>query len=155
MKLGLRFDMRAPDIGAPAEELYAAAIDQCQWADALGFDAVHVAEHHGTEDGYLPSSLVFCAAVAARTKYVRLQPSALLITLHHPLRLAEDLAVLDIISGGRVAIVAGMGYLEREFEMLGVDYARRAEIFEENLEVIRTALKGKPFEYKGRTSTLR
>ena len=151
MKLGLRYDMRAPDFGTPVEELYAAAIDQCEWADSLGFEAVHVAEHHGTEDGYLPSPLVFCAAVAARTKRLRLEPSALLLTLHHPIRLAEDLAVLDIISGGRVAIVAGMGYLKREFEMFGVDYSRRAKTFEENLKVVRTALRGEPFEYEGRT----
>lgn len=152
MKIGLRYDMRVPEFGAPAGELYAAALDQCAWADALGFDAVHVGEHHGSEDGYLPSSLIFCAAVAARTRQITLQPSALLVTLHDPLRLAEDLAVLDILSGGgRVNVVAGMGYLEREFDMFGVEYAARAKTFEDKLEVVRTALRGQPFEYAGRT----
>jgi alkanesulfonate monooxygenase SsuD/methylene tetrahydromethanopterin reductase-like flavin-dependent oxidoreductase (luciferase family) len=144
--------MRAPDFGAPIGELYTAALEQCVWADALGFDAVHVAEHHGTEDGYLPSSLVFCSAVAARTKDITLQPSALLVTLHHPLRLAEDLAVLDILSGGgRVNVVAGIGYLEREFDMFGVDFAARAQTFEVKLDVLRAALRGEPFECNGRT----
>jgi alkanesulfonate monooxygenase SsuD/methylene tetrahydromethanopterin reductase-like flavin-dependent oxidoreductase (luciferase family) len=152
MKIGLRYDLRAPAFGASAAELYAAALEQCAWADALGFDAVHVGEHHGSEDGYLPSSLVFCAAVAARTKRITIQPSALLVTLHDPLRLAEDLAVLDILSGGgRVNVVAGMGYVEREFEMFGVEYAARARTFEEKLEVVRTALRGQPFQYEGRT----
>jgi alkanesulfonate monooxygenase SsuD/methylene tetrahydromethanopterin reductase-like flavin-dependent oxidoreductase (luciferase family) len=152
VKIGLRYDLRAPALGAPARQLYAAALDQCEWADALGFDAVHVGEHHGTEDGYMPSSLVFCAAVAARTKHIRLQPSALLVTLHNPLRLAEDLAVLDILSGGgRVNVVAGMGYVEREFDMFGLDFAARAKTFEENLDVVRTALRGEPFQYGDRT----
>lgn len=152
MKLGLRYDLRAPGFGARTEDLYAAALDQCAWADALGFEAVHVAEHHGTEDGYLPSSVVFCGAVAARTKRIRLQPSALLVTLHDPLRLAEDLAVLDLISGGgRVNVVAGIGYLEREFDMFGVDFAARAVTFEAKLDTLRAALRGEPFEYAGRT----
>ncbi|MFF0283903.1 LLM class flavin-dependent oxidoreductase [Rhodococcus aetherivorans] len=152
MELGLRYDMRAPDFGAPIADLYSAALEQCAWADSLGFDAVHVAEHHGTEDGYLPSSLVFCSAVAARTKRIGLQPSALLVTLHDPLRLAEDLAVIDILSGGgRLNVVAGIGYLEREFEMFGVDFATRARTFETKIDVLRTALRGVPFEYAGRT----
>jgi alkanesulfonate monooxygenase SsuD/methylene tetrahydromethanopterin reductase-like flavin-dependent oxidoreductase (luciferase family) len=152
VKIGLRYDMRVPSSGAPARELYAAALDQCHWADALGFDTVHVGEHHGSEDGYLPSSLIFCSAVAARTKRITLQPSALLVTLHDPLRLAEDLAVLDLVSGGgRVNVVAGMGYVERDFDMFGVEYATRAKTFEEKLDVLLTALRGEPIERGGRT----
>ena len=78
MEFTISFDLRAPAFGAPAGELYAAALDQCAWADELGFDVVGIAEHHGTDDGYLPAPLVFAAAAAARTKRIALRPSVLL-----------------------------------------------------------------------------
>src|ERR1700749_3884231 len=114
MRLSLRYDMRAPAIGAPAEVLYAASLDQCEWADKLGFDTVYLAEHHGADDGYCASPIVQLASIAGRTSRMRLPLSALLPVLHNPLRLAEDLATLDIISRGRVDITAGLGYRPHE-----------------------------------------
>lgn len=105
MKIGLAYDMRVPDFGAPAGELYGAALDQCACADALGFDAVHVGEHHGSEDGYVPSSLVSCAAVAARTRGI---PAAFC-------------ASGDAAPSAPPRRVAGMGYVEGEFDMFGVE----------------------------------
>src|SRR5258706_14762347 len=98
MRLSLRYDMRAPAVGAPVEVLYATALDQCEWADKLGFDTVYLAEHHGADDGYSASPMVQAASIAGRTSGMRIHLSALLPVLHNPLRLAEDLATLDIIS---------------------------------------------------------
>lgn len=151
MRLSLRYDMRQPDPNARRNEQYQAMLDQCAWADRLGFDSVFIGEHHAAEDGYIPSSMVLMAAVAARTKRIEVHLSALLLTMHHPLRLAEDLAVLDIISGGRLAITAGMGYRPHEFEMFGVDIKKRLKIYMETIEVLRKAWTGEPFEFEGRT----
>ncbi|MFC4000145.1 LLM class flavin-dependent oxidoreductase [Prauserella oleivorans] len=155
MKIGLRYDMRAPDLGpgsVPAAALYAAAVEQVRWADERGFDAVYVSEHHGAEDGYCPSPMVLASAIAGATSSITLHFSALCITMHHPLRLAEDLAVLDLIAGrGRVLVTAGMGYRPHEFAMFGVDYADRATVFEYNLSALRKAWTGEEFEFEGRT----
>jgi len=107
----LRYDMRAPAFGAPAAALYAAALEQAAFADAHGFDAVQLSEHHGSEDGYLPAPLVLAAAIAGRTKGIRLEIAALILPLHEPLRVAEDVAVLDLASAGRVELVIGAGYV--------------------------------------------
>lgn len=147
--------MRAPDLGPgspTASELYATAVEQCQWADGLGFETVYLAEHHGAEDGYCPAPMTLGAAIAGGTEKIAIHFSALCITMHHPLRLAEDLAVLDLIAGpGRVLITAGMGYRPLEFEMFGVDYPNRAEVYESTLEVLRRAWTGEEFEFEGRT----
>ena len=155
MKIGLRYDMRAPDLGpgsASASALYAAAVEQCVWADERGFDTVYLAEHHGAEDNYCPSPMILAAAIAGATKNIELHFSALCITMHQPLRLAEDLAVLDLIAGpGRILITAGIGYRPHEFEMFGVDFPNRAKIFEATLEVLQQAWTGEPFEFEGKT----
>ena len=96
----LRFDMRAPSLGASPAALYAAVPEMCAWAEEHGGLAAVFCEHHGSEDGYLPSPFLLASAVAARTQ--RLGLSLILIfPLCEPVRLAEDMAVLDIISGGR------------------------------------------------------
>jgi alkanesulfonate monooxygenase SsuD/methylene tetrahydromethanopterin reductase-like flavin-dependent oxidoreductase (luciferase family) len=151
MRLSLRYDMRQPDPDAQREELYQAAIEQCAWADRLGFDAVYIGEHHGAEDGYIPSSIVLASAIAARTQRLKLHLSALVITMHHPLRLAEDIAVLDLVSNGRVYITAGMGYRPHEFEMLGVDFKKRLQTYLNTIDVLQKAWTGEPFDFEGRT----
>lgn len=152
MRLGLRYDMRAPEFGAPIGALYAAAVEQTAWAETKGFDVVHLAEHHGAEDGYCPSPLVLAGAVAARTSHMRIDLSALVLPMHDAVRLAEDLAVLDIIAGpDRVNIVAALGYRPSEFAMFGVEFVDRVAVYEETLEVLRAAWLGEEFIYRGRT----
>jgi alkanesulfonate monooxygenase SsuD/methylene tetrahydromethanopterin reductase-like flavin-dependent oxidoreductase (luciferase family) len=152
MRLGLRYDMSAPAFGAPTTELYAAAVKQCAWADKLGFDYVHLAEHHAAEDSYCPSPLILAAAIASRTERIELRFSALVVTMHDPVRLAEDLAVLDVITGGgRISVTAGMGYRPLEFGLFGVDYETRAQRFEHVLGVLRDAWSGKEFSHRGVT----
>jgi len=100
----LRFDMRNPEFGASSQALYDAAIEMSVWAEEHGFYGVQLSEHHASEDGYLASPIVLAAAIAARTRRIRLRFALLLLPINNPLRIAEDLAILDIISGGRIEV---------------------------------------------------
>src|SRR5258705_5365515 len=110
--------MRAPAFGAPARELYAAALDQVQWADALGFDCVALGEHHGSPDGYNPSPLVLASAMGARTKRILFRTAVVLAPLYDPIKLAEDAAVTQLATNGRVLLGIGGGRLPIEVEVL-------------------------------------
>ena len=151
----LRYELRVPsDASDDRGERYRTCLEQCAWGDERGFDTVVTSEHHGADDGYIPAPLILAAAVAGRTKRIGINISALLVPLHDPVRLAEQLAVLDHVSGGRVSFVAGLGYRYEEFEMAGIDRSRRAPILEEYVEVMRQAWTGEPFEWQGRTITV-
>jgi alkanesulfonate monooxygenase SsuD/methylene tetrahydromethanopterin reductase-like flavin-dependent oxidoreductase (luciferase family) len=146
----LRFDMRAPAIGAPTTELYAAAIEMASWAEANGGLTAVVCEHHAMADGYLPSPMVLATALAARTTTLPITVAVVLLPLYDPVRLAEDMIVLDIISQGRVGYVAAIGYRPEEYDLYGVDFRRRGRIAEEKLAVLLQAKTGEPFEHDGR-----
>jgi alkanesulfonate monooxygenase SsuD/methylene tetrahydromethanopterin reductase-like flavin-dependent oxidoreductase (luciferase family) len=146
----IRFDMRAPGLEpAEAQRLYAASLEMSEWADRAGFDMLVLSEHHGAPDGYLPSPLVLGAAVAARTTRIPIWVSALLVPLHDPVRLAEDIAVLDLISNGRVCIVTGLGYRPIEYDLLGRDWKSRGKRLDACLETLVKAWTGEPFEHDG------
>jgi alkanesulfonate monooxygenase SsuD/methylene tetrahydromethanopterin reductase-like flavin-dependent oxidoreductase (luciferase family) len=148
----LRFDLRTPPWGpARTPELYAAALEYSTWADEQGLDLVVLSEHHGLEDGYVPSPLVLGGAVAGRTTRIGMSVAALQVPLHDPLRLAEDIAVLDLASGGRLSIVAGTGYRREEYELFGKGWSTRTADFEDQIRVLRSAWTGEPFEHDGRT----
>jgi alkanesulfonate monooxygenase SsuD/methylene tetrahydromethanopterin reductase-like flavin-dependent oxidoreductase (luciferase family) len=149
-KLCLRFDMRNPRPGTPKAELYQAAIEMAVWADERGFDTVQFSEHHGSDDGYIPSPIVLASAIAARTRHIKLRFGVILLPLHDPIRLAEDLAVLDIVSNGRITVTFGAGYAAHEFEMFGVALSDRVKLIEEGIAAIKNAWTGEPFEYRGR-----
>jgi alkanesulfonate monooxygenase SsuD/methylene tetrahydromethanopterin reductase-like flavin-dependent oxidoreductase (luciferase family) len=151
IELSLAYDMRAPDAGAAAADLYGAAVEQAAWADKLGFDKVTVMEHHATTDGYLPSPIVLGAAIAGVTEQVTVQLSLVLLPLYHPLRAAEDLAVLDLVSGGRMRLVVGLGYREEEYQQFDVNIRRRPSLMEEAVETLKLAWTGEPFEFRGQT----
>jgi alkanesulfonate monooxygenase SsuD/methylene tetrahydromethanopterin reductase-like flavin-dependent oxidoreductase (luciferase family) len=137
----LRFDMRAPDIGAPPTELYAAATEMCAWAEGHGCLAAVVCEHHGAEDGYLPSPMILASAMAARTERLALS-LILILPFYEPVRLAEDMAVLDIISKGRVSYILALGYRPEEFEHFGVDIRKRGRVVDQKLDLLRGLLAG-------------
>jgi alkanesulfonate monooxygenase SsuD/methylene tetrahydromethanopterin reductase-like flavin-dependent oxidoreductase (luciferase family) len=151
--LTMRFDLRVPPAISPATpaEQYAACLEMSAWADEHGFTSLVLSEHHGVDDGYLPAPLAMAGAVLGRTRKSMVNISALLIPLHDPVRLAEEIAVLDLASGGRLSIVAGLGYREEEFAMAGVDRKRRGKLLEEYIGVMRQAWTGEPFEWRGRT----
>src|ERR1700754_4173240 len=115
----LRFDMRLSH-GA-ATELYAAAIDMCAWAETRGAVIAVLSEHHGTDDGHLPVPHILASAIAARTKQLAILLAAVPIPFWDPVRLAEEMAVLDIISKGRVSYAFGVGHRPEEYEHFGID----------------------------------
>jgi len=148
----VRFDLRVPPFATTTHaEQYSACLDQCAFADEIGVQAIVLSEHHGTEDGYLAAPLTLAAAVAARTKKIAINIAAILVPLHDPIRLAEQLAALQLVSGGRVSFVAGLGYRKEELEMAGVDPKQRGRLLEEYIGVMRQAWTGEPFEWRGRT----
>ena len=108
-------------------------------------------EHHGVEDGFMSSPVTLAAAIAGRTKTIQINIAAILVPLHDPIRLAEQLATASLVSGGRVGFVAGLGYRDEEFVMAGVDRKRRGTLMEEAVEAMRKAWTGEPFEFRGRT----
>lgn len=146
-----RYDLRRPDFcTATRAELYKTAVDQVEWADKHNFLAVVVSEHHGSPDGYLPSSRVMAAALVARTQNIQIHLSALIAPLHDPVRLAEDLAVLSLLSNGRVVPIISAGYREEEFEAIGKKLSDRKNYMDMILPFLRKAFTGEPFEYEGR-----
>jgi alkanesulfonate monooxygenase SsuD/methylene tetrahydromethanopterin reductase-like flavin-dependent oxidoreductase (luciferase family) len=147
----VRYDLRAPEIGPPAPTLYRAALEQVAWADKLGVDEVLISEHHGSDDGYLPSALMMANAAAAVTERCRITLAALILPLLDPVRAAEDTLIVDQLSNGRVDVVVGLGYVAREFEMMGLDIRDRVRLLEEKLPIYTAALTGEPFEYRGHT----
>jgi len=124
--LGLVFDLRNPARWhRPVEHVYGWALDLCAEADRLGIGGLWMSEHHRFTDGYLPQPLTFAAAVAARTKRATIGTSVMQPALRVPAQLAEEAAVVDILSGGRLALGVGAGYRVPEFELFGVDRGQR------------------------------
>jgi len=151
----LRFDMRQPGISAMSQaDLYEAAIHMCAWGDAQGIGSVHLSEHHGSPDGYCPSPLVFASAIAARTQGMRIFISALIAPLHEPVQLAEDLAVLDIISRGRVIPILSGGYRKEEFSAVGKDLGVRKKYMDTIAPFLKRAWSGETFSFEGRAITI-
>jgi alkanesulfonate monooxygenase SsuD/methylene tetrahydromethanopterin reductase-like flavin-dependent oxidoreductase (luciferase family) len=152
MMFGLRFDFRNPAIaGTTMAERYSAALDIAEWADRLGCARITVSEHHGSADGYLPSPIPMLAAMAARTTSVRFLIAALIAPFQDPLRLAEDLITLDILSGGRVDLIVAGGYVREEFAMFDVPMGERGKRVTEVVTTLKSAFTGEPFEFRGRT----
>jgi alkanesulfonate monooxygenase SsuD/methylene tetrahydromethanopterin reductase-like flavin-dependent oxidoreductase (luciferase family) len=146
----MRFDMRSPRTGAPTPDLYGAALDIAEWAETRGCVSTIICEHHTSSDGYLPTPMVLASAIAARTTTLPIMIAAALLPLYHPIRLAEEMVVLDNLSQGRVSYVAAIGYRPAEYEMYGADFHRRGRVGEEKLELLLKAKTGEPFEHDGR-----
>src|ERR1700722_17093262 len=153
--LCMRHDFRAPAFGpASTRDIYAAAIDQYEWADRNGFDLLVLSEHHGVDDGWQPSPLTMAGVLLGRTKRARVMVSAAILPLHDPVRIAEQIAVLDNSAPGRLWVVVGAGYRIEEFEMAGLEHAARGRLLEEYVEVLLQAWRGEPFDWRGRMVTV-
>ena len=131
-------------------DVYSATVEQAVLADELGFDHLWFSEHHFLEDGYLPAFQPLAGAIAARTTQIRISNDIALLPLYHPVRLAEELAVLDHISNGRMEFGIGMGYVPKEFEAFGVPLKNRVSMTDEAIEILRLAWKDEPFSFKGK-----
>jgi alkanesulfonate monooxygenase SsuD/methylene tetrahydromethanopterin reductase-like flavin-dependent oxidoreductase (luciferase family) len=126
LEFGVLYDFRnPPGSGMTDAEVYAETMDHIEEVERLGFDVVWITEHHFIDDAYLPSVLPMCAAVAMRTQRVTIGTAVLLLPLHDPLRVAEDCAVVDVLSNGRLRLGIGLGYKLQEFEVFGVDRRKR------------------------------
>ena len=141
--------LRRPGVTA-AGHGYRDAIALAQAAEEAGFDSFWVSEHHGWDDAYLPSPLVLLAALASATNRIELGAGVALAPLYHPMRLASNVAVVDQLSGGRVILGLGLGYIDQEFAAFGVDRSSRAGRLADAIEILRLAGTGQPFSYTGR-----
>jgi alkanesulfonate monooxygenase SsuD/methylene tetrahydromethanopterin reductase-like flavin-dependent oxidoreductase (luciferase family) len=137
--------------GRDIAESYANAAELFVAADALGFDSGWVAQHHFSSDpaGGLPSPWVFLANAAARTSSIHIGTAITLASIEDPIRLAEDVGVVEILSGGRVEFGVGSGFGESTFRIFGRDHERRRELTTENFAITRAALRGEPLDAEG------
>ena len=146
-----RFDFRAPGADPAARrELFGRAVEQAAYAEQHGQDALMLSEHHGSDDGYLPSPIPVAAAFAAVTGRIPISVAALLLNLYDPLRVAEEIAVLDHLSGGRVSYTIGLGYRREEYDLFGRPWATRGADIEAAVLVLQQAWTGEEFEHEGR-----
>jgi alkanesulfonate monooxygenase SsuD/methylene tetrahydromethanopterin reductase-like flavin-dependent oxidoreductase (luciferase family) len=153
--LTMRHDFRAPAFGpATSAEIYAAALEQYRWADAQGWDMAVLSEHHGIDDGWLPAPLTMAGIILGATPRIPVFVSASILPLHDPVRIAEQIAVLDNAAPGRLLTVFGAGYKREEFAMAGADHESRGKVLEEYVGVVVRALSGEPFVWRGRTITV-
>ena len=147
---GLWYDFRQRLPLGDYARFYAECLEEIEEGERLGFTGVWLSEHHFVDDGYLPSPLVVAAAIASRTNTMTVGTNVLLLPMHHPLRVAEDAAVADLISGGRFVLGVGQGYVQHEFETLGFQRKYRPSLFEEGIEVIRQVFEGGRTDYQGK-----
>ena len=148
----VRFNQVAPGLDRDdVAARYRATVEMAAYADAKGMDLVSLEEHHGADDGWSPSPLITAGAVFGATRKIAVMLCAVITPLYDPLRLAEDLAVLDHLGGGRLTVVAGLGYRPEEYALLGHDWSRRGRAQDEVLAALLAAWSGEPFEYRGRT----
>ena len=121
-------------------ELIRNTLEQCVYAEELGFHSVWVPEHHFGMFGVLPSPSAFLCHVAARTERVKLAPGTVVLPLNHPVRVAEEFALLDVLSNGRAVLSAGRGYDAREYEAFGADFTTSQETFFEGMDIIKEGM---------------
>lgn len=151
----MRFDMRVPDWAGSAAAHYSAVLDMCEWAETRGAALSVLSEHHGADDGHLPTPLILASAVAARTQKMAILLAAVPLPLWDPVRLAEEISVLDLISGGRVSYAFGVGHREEEYTHFGIDMAARGQLADEYLRVLIAPVNGESVEFRAGRSESR
>ena len=151
LSFGYLYDFRNPaQWQRPWSELYAETLDVIAWTESAGFTGAWVPEHHGAEDGYIPSPLAVLGAIAARTKTIRIGSAIAQAPLYHPVRFAEDSAVLDILADGRLELALAIGYRRRETAAFGVDFTKRGSLFDEFLHIVRGLWGGETVTFAGK-----
>lgn len=149
MKFGTFHLMTRPD-GASSQQVVQETLAEAELAEKLGFDRVWLTEHHASDHGICSVPSVFAAAVAARTSRIGIGYAVNVAPLHHPLRLAEELAMVDQLSGGRVVAGFGPGYSAYEYARYGVELHERYERHNEVVDIICRAWRGERFDYEGK-----
>ena len=133
-----------------SQEIYARGVEIAQAAESLGFGNVWLAEHHFSTYGYLSRPAQLATYIAAKTSRIRVGTAVIVVPLHHPLVIAEEIATLDLLAGGRVDVGLGRGYQPYEFERLGLDLESGRARWEESVDILLKAFEGRPFTYDGK-----
>ena len=154
MQFGLYSSIANPPRGEHLDRSIDEVIAEAQRAEASGFDSCFFGEHHQDKDGFLPSPLIVATAVAAHTRRLRVGTSVILLPLHHPVRVAEDVITLDLVSKGRVILGVGIGYQAADFRAFNVLMEHRVALFEEGVEILRKCWSGEAFSFRGKHYTL-
>src|SRR3954470_14784052 len=149
MDIGTFLLMQSPS-ARPSEEIYARALEQAQAAESLGFRNVWLGEHHFSTYGYLSRPLQLASYLAAKTTRLRVGTAVIVVPLHHPLLIAEEVAMLDVLSNGRADIGLGRGYQRYEFERFGQQLDADGQRWNESLDILLKAFEGEPFSYDGK-----
>ena len=136
--------------GAPPDVIYQRGTEITQAAEELGFANMWLAEHHFSTYGYLSRPLTYALHLADKTRRIRVGTAVIVVPLHHPLDIAEEIATEDLLTGGRLDVGLGRGYQRYEFERLGQDLGESRARWEEAVDIIVAALTGKPFSYEGK-----
>lgn len=151
MTFGYLYDFRNPvQWRRPWDEFYAETLDLMAYTEKLGFEGIWVPEHHGSDDGYLPSPLTVLGAVAARTKKARIGTAIALAPLYNPVRFAEDCAILDILSKGRLEMAVAVGYRRRETDAFGVPFNSRGSRTDEFIQIVRRLWAGETVSHESK-----
>ena len=149
MDIGTFLLMQSPSARS-SQEIYERGLEQAQAAEALGYRNIWLAEHHFSTYGYLSRPLQLATYIAAKTKTLRVGTAVIVVPLHHPLVIAEEIAMTDILSGGRLDIGLGRGYQRYEFERFGLKLDADGQRWDESLDIIVKSFEGKPFSYEGK-----
>jgi alkanesulfonate monooxygenase SsuD/methylene tetrahydromethanopterin reductase-like flavin-dependent oxidoreductase (luciferase family) len=152
MKFGIYSSIANPPDGEHLDRCIDEVIAEAQLAEDSGFDACFFGEHHQDRDGFLPSPLIVATAVAAQTRRLQVGTSVMLLPLHHPVHVAEDVTTLDLVSKGRVILGVGIGYQPADFQAFAVPMEHRVALFEEGVEIIAGAGAASPFRFMVRTT---
>ena len=149
MKFGIYSSIADPPRGERLDQRIDEVVAEAKLAEAVGFDYCFFGEHHQDKDGFLPSPLIVATAVAAQTTTLTVGTSVILLPLHNPVHLAEDVITLDLVSKGRIILGVGLGYQEADFRAFEVPVRQRVGRFEEGVEIIRHCWSGEPFSFHG------
>ncbi|MGH7988204.1 MAG: LLM class flavin-dependent oxidoreductase [Candidatus Binataceae bacterium] len=156
MNFGLLFSFRNSSKNELSfSELYRKHVDLAVEAEEMGYDTIWLTEHHFVDDGYSPDMMPLAAAIAARTRKIRIGTFVLLMPLHHPLHVAEAAATLDVLSNGRFDLGLGQGYRPQEFTGFNIPREERSRRLREGVEIVRRAFTEDKFSFEGKHYTVR
>ena len=149
MRFGTFLLLQSPSARS-SEEIFERGVEIAQVADELGFGSIWCAEHHFSTYGYLSRPLMYALHLANKTQRIRVGTAVVVVPLHHPLVIAEEVATADILSGGRLDLGLGRGYQSYEFVRLGHELSESRARWEESVDIMLLAFKGESFTYEGK-----
>ena len=150
MKFGFVLRFRDPPRGENVRQMWLENLEMAKLCEEVGFDSCFTAEHHGIVDGYNPSPLITCAFIAGQTTRLKVGTAVFLLPFYHPLHVAEDAAMIDVLSNGRMILGLGISNAEREFIRHGLKIKNQVSIFEEGIEILQRAWTEDVFSFYGR-----